>query len=73
MRTNAPSSDPTGGLRRYPEDLLSSPLDRREASFSVAPGDGTLVAPKAEGERFETTGSGGSDGFTSSVRGRRLG
>jgi len=65
VRTNAPSSDPTGGLRRYPDDLLNSPLDRREANFEVSPGDGTLVAPSAEGERFETTGSGGSDGFAS--------
>jgi ABC-type nickel/cobalt efflux system permease component RcnA len=49
VRTSAPSGDPTGGLRRYPQDLLSTPLDRRDASFSVAPGDGTLVAPKGEG------------------------
>jgi nickel/cobalt transporter (NicO) family protein len=48
VRTAAPSVDPTGGLRRYPEDLLQSPADRREASFSVKPGDGTLVAPHAE-------------------------
>ena len=32
VRTAAPSGDPTDGLRRYPQDLLSSPLDRREAS-----------------------------------------
>jgi hypothetical protein len=31
VRTSAPSGDPTNGLRRYPEDLLSSPLDRRDA------------------------------------------
>jgi nickel/cobalt transporter (NicO) family protein len=48
VRTAAPSLDPTGGLRRYPEDLLQSPADRREASFSVKPGGGTLVAPRAE-------------------------
>jgi ABC-type nickel/cobalt efflux system permease component RcnA len=48
VRTAAPSVDPTGGLRRYPEDLLQSPADRREASFSVKPGDGSLVAPRAE-------------------------
>jgi nickel/cobalt exporter len=49
VRTNTPSGDPTGGLRRYPEDLLESPLDRREASFSVSPGNGTLIAPREEG------------------------
>jgi nickel/cobalt transporter (NicO) family protein len=49
VRTTAPSGDPTKGLRRYPDDLLSSPLDRREASFEVRPGDGTLTAPTAEG------------------------
>jgi nickel/cobalt transporter (NicO) family protein len=62
VRTGAPSGDPTGGLRRYPEDLLSSPLNRREASFSVRPGDGTLTAPKAEGGAFAESRS-ESDGF----------
>jgi nickel/cobalt exporter len=62
VRTSAPSTDPTGGLRRYPEGLLASPLDRREATFSVEPGDGTLSAPKGP------SGGGGdsraeSDGF----------
>jgi nickel/cobalt exporter len=62
VRTSAPSGDPTGGLRRYPDDLLSSPLDRRSATFSVRPGDGTLVAPRAEGGTFAQTRS-ESDGF----------
>jgi nickel/cobalt transporter (NicO) family protein len=48
VRTQAPSGDPTNGLRAYPEDLLSSPLDRRDASFRVEAGDGTLIAPKGE-------------------------
>jgi nickel/cobalt exporter len=62
VRTSAPSDDPTGGLRRYPDDLLSSALDRRSATFSVRPGDGTLVAPRAEGGTFAQTRS-ESDGF----------
>jgi nickel/cobalt transporter (NicO) family protein len=62
VRTSAPSGDPTGGLRRYPDDLLSSPLDRRSATFSVRPGDGTLVAPRAEGGTFAHTRS-EFDGF----------
>jgi nickel/cobalt exporter len=64
VRTDAPSGDPTDGLRRYPQDLLKSPLDRRDASFAVRPGDGSLTAPKAEGERVSTTHASG-DGFAS--------
>ncbi len=64
VRTDAPSGDPTRGLRRYPQDLLSSPLDRREATFRVQPGDGMLTAPKAEGQRLSTSHAGG-EGFTS--------
>jgi ABC-type nickel/cobalt efflux system permease component RcnA len=63
VRTQAPSGDPTNGLRRYPEDLLNSPLDRREASFSVSPGDGSLVAPRSEGGDQVTTSRTGGDGF----------
>jgi nickel/cobalt transporter (NicO) family protein len=62
VRTGAPSGDPTHGLRRYPDDLLSSPLDRRTAAFSVGPGAGTLVAPRAEGGSFAETRS-EADGF----------
>ena len=64
VRTDAPSGDPTDGLRRYPQDVLNSPLDRREASFSVKAGDGSLVAPKSEGGDFSTTRASG-DGLTS--------
>jgi ABC-type nickel/cobalt efflux system permease component RcnA len=63
VRTDVPSGDPTNGLRRYPDDLLSSPLDRREASFSVKPGDGTLVAPRAEGGDQVVSGAREKDGF----------
>jgi nickel/cobalt transporter (NicO) family protein len=64
VRTSAPSGDPTNGLRRYPQDLLTSPLDRREAGFSVRPGSGTLEAPRSEGGEFTETHSSG-DGFAS--------
>jgi nickel/cobalt transporter (NicO) family protein len=63
VRTTAPSGDPTHGLRRYPEDLLNSPLDRRSAAFTVEPGDGTLVAPRGEGEKTVTTRDGSGQGF----------
>ena len=62
VRTTAPSGDPTGGLRHYPQDLLSSPLDRRDATFAVQPGDGTLTAPKAEGGGPQETRA-EADGF----------
>jgi nickel/cobalt transporter (NicO) family protein len=62
VRTRAPRGDPTDGLRRYPEGLLSSPLDMREATFSVRPGARTLVAPRARGgEPGETRAE--ADGF----------
>ena len=63
VRTQAPSGDPTNGLRRYPEDLLNSPLDRREASFSVTAGNGMLIAPRSEGAEQVSASRTGSDGF----------
>jgi nickel/cobalt transporter (NicO) family protein len=45
VRSTVPSTDPTHELRSYPQDMLSSPLDQRTASFQVRPGDGTLIAP----------------------------
>jgi nickel/cobalt transporter (NicO) family protein len=63
VRSTAPSGDPTNGLRRYPEDLLDSPLDRRSASFEVEAGDGTLVAPRAEGGKFVATRDSSGEGF----------
>jgi nickel/cobalt transporter (NicO) family protein len=63
VRTDAPSGDPTAGLSRYPDDLLDSPLDRRSASFEVEPGGGSLIAPRAEGERTVTTRDASGQGF----------
>ena len=62
VRTATPSGDPTGGLRRYPRDLLASPADRREASFSVRPGRGSLIAPGGGGTGAEG-GARAEDGF----------
>jgi nickel/cobalt exporter len=62
VRTQAASGDPTNGLRAYPKDLLTSPLDRRDATFRVEAGDGTLIAPRGEtGGVAETRAE--SDGF----------
>jgi nickel/cobalt transporter (NicO) family protein len=63
VRSTAPSGDPTGGLRRYPQDSLSSPLDQRTATLSARPGDGRLTAPRGPGGRAETTGNRADDGF----------
>jgi ABC-type nickel/cobalt efflux system permease component RcnA len=62
VRSTAPAGDPTGGLRHYPKDMLSSPLAERTASFAVSPGTGTVTAPKAPGGPTTTDRSG--DGLT---------
>ena len=46
VRSDVPASDPTGGLRHYPQDILSSPADVRTATLSVAPGAGTLAGAR---------------------------
>ena len=75
VRTTAPSGDPTGGLRRYPRDLLAGPADQRNASFSVRPGDGSLIAPGAlrGGEAESRTASDGFAGlFADAASGRSV-
>ena len=37
---NVPATDVTNELRNYPKDLISSPLDVREARFTLTPGSG---------------------------------
>lgn len=61
--SDASAQDPTAGLRRYPQSLLSSPLDVREARFSARPGTGTLIAPHAGRLGDATADRGGSGGF----------
>jgi nickel/cobalt transporter (NicO) family protein len=63
VRSSAPSGDPTRGLRTYPKDMLSSPLAQRTASLAVAPGHGTLTAPKAPGAGAPTTINRSGDGL----------
>src|SRR5204863_1704428 len=45
VRASVPATEPTHALRRYPKDLISSPANRRDARFAVAPGHGTVQAP----------------------------
>ena len=59
VRADVPAADPTGGLRRYPQDALSSPADVRVATLAVAPGSGTLDA--RDGPRAGPTGGGRDD------------
>jgi len=63
VRSDVPAADPTGGLRRYPEDLLSSPADVRAATLAVAPGGGTLQAPDGRRTSGETGGEDGLSGL----------
>jgi ABC-type nickel/cobalt efflux system permease component RcnA len=63
VRTGAPATDPTRGLRSYPEDLLSSPSDVREADFSVRPGAGTVEAGAGRRAGAGTAGGGGFAGL----------
>lgn len=65
VRTQTPADDPTEGLRRYPQDILKSPLNVTEASFRVREGDGTLVAPRSDGGELSTTRDASGEGFAS--------
>src|SRR4051794_4631648 len=62
VRSSVPSQDVTRGLRAYPRDLLGDPADVRAAHLSIAPGHGTVTAPRAEGAGLQTTGDRGGDG-----------
>jgi nickel/cobalt transporter (NicO) family protein len=62
VRSSVPASDPTGGLRAYPVDLLQSPPDQRDASFRVTPGSGRVTAPDGESAGPATTDR-AQDGF----------
>jgi ABC-type nickel/cobalt efflux system permease component RcnA len=59
VRSDVPSGDPTHGLRKYPANLLMSPLDERSAAFTAKRGAGTLLAPRARGEGATTTNRAG--------------
>ncbi|HEY6636043.1 MAG TPA: hypothetical protein VIZ61_00035 [Solirubrobacterales bacterium] len=62
IRSSVPASDPTGGLRAYPVDLLQSPPDQRDASFAVSQGSGRVIAPDGE-EVGPVTTDRAQDGF----------
>jgi ABC-type nickel/cobalt efflux system permease component RcnA len=62
VRSSVPARDPTRGLRAYPEDLLESPPDVREARLDARPGAGTLSAP--DGEVARAGSARADEGFT---------
>jgi ABC-type nickel/cobalt efflux system permease component RcnA len=66
VRSSVPATDPTDGLRAYPQDLLSSPPTERHASFEVAPGTGRVTAPPGL-EGGEATSDRALDGFANSL------
>jgi nickel/cobalt transporter (NicO) family protein len=68
VRSTAPATDPTDGLRAYPEDLLSSPADVREARFAVREGSGTVAAPDGPDAEGATTDR-ALDGFAGALSG----
>jgi ABC-type nickel/cobalt efflux system permease component RcnA len=68
VRSSVPASDPTGGLRAYPQDLLSSPPDDRQASFEVRLGSGRVTAPPGlSGD--DATSDRSLDGFANALAG----
>ncbi|HEY3191280.1 MAG TPA: sulfite exporter TauE/SafE family protein [Solirubrobacterales bacterium] len=66
VRSSVPASDPTGGLRAYPVDLLQSPPDQRDASFAVSEGSGRVSAPDGEDVGPVTTDR-AQDGFAGAL------
>jgi nickel/cobalt transporter (NicO) family protein len=64
VRTKTPRGDPTDGLRTYPKGLLQTPLDQRDATFSVTKGAGTVVAPGGEHAAAAPSHEARSDGLT---------
>ena len=68
VTSSVPATEPTDELRSYPQDLLSSPPDDREASFSVSPGSGRVSAPQGL-DAGATTENRALDGFANTLAG----
>jgi ABC-type nickel/cobalt efflux system permease component RcnA len=68
VRSSVPATDPTDGLRAYPQDLLQSPPDIRSASFAVSRGSGQLSAPPGL-DGGTTTEDRAQDGFAGALAG----
>ena len=68
VASSVPATEPTDELRSYPQDLLSSPPDDREASFEVSPGSGGVTAPQGL-DGGATTENRALDGFANTLAG----
>jgi nickel/cobalt exporter len=71
--STAPSSGVSDELRKYPNDMLSSPLDMREATFTLVPREGSVAdGPVGEVARNYNTGdySFKSNGYISKLYAR---
>ena len=66
VRSSVSATDPTGGLRAYPVDLLQSPPDQRDASFMARQGSGQVSAPEGEDVGPVTTDR-AQDGFAGAL------
>jgi nickel/cobalt exporter len=66
IRSSVPASDPTGGLRAYPVDVLQSPPDQHDAGFAVSEGTGRVSAPDGEDVGPVTTDR-AQDGFAGAL------
>ena len=68
VTSTVPATDPTDGLRAYPQSLLSSPPTQREAQFDVTPGSGRVTAP-AGPSADDPTSDRSLDGFANALAG----
>jgi nickel/cobalt exporter len=71
--STAPSSGVSDELRKYPGDVLSSPLDIQEATFTLVPGEGSVAdGPVGEAARDYSTSnySFASNGYISKLYAR---
>jgi nickel/cobalt exporter len=55
-KSTVPTTSVSNELRSYPKDMLASPLDVREATFTLAPGDGS-VGNETAGRTAEQVGT----------------
>ena len=65
VTSSVPATDPTDGLRAYPQNLLSSPPSQRRATFQVRPGTGLVTAPP--GLSGDVTTDRSLDGFANAL------
>jgi nickel/cobalt exporter len=72
--STAPAHSVSNELRSYPRDMLSSPPDVREVSFTLVPGDGSVENETAgrTAERVGTSFGGVTEGVAALVSVERL-